>query len=279
VSTGLIVHQSAEARHLLKRRVGTLVLDESHKARRKGQLGASVAPVNNLLAFMQQMARNARHVILGTATPIQTQVLELWDLLGILNQGAEHVMGRDSASRWRFWDETHPLITGQTSPPTEADAWDLLRAPLPARETPMLDSEALQLVSAVRKDLNLSDTQFQVVEPVTSLSPFTRRDVQDTVGSDFFRRNNPFVRHVVLRKRRALEDLGLLERIAVDVHPQPDARPGLYAGVTFEGRGLMTNHAFRVAYQEAERFIELLKLRTASAGLLRSIFCSAFAPH
>ena len=280
VSTGLIVHRSDEMQYLLKRKVGTLVLDESHKARRKGQLGVNASEDNNLLAFMKKMARNARHVILGTATPIQTQVSELWDLLGILNQGAEHVMGRDSASRWRFCDETHPLITGEASPLTEAAAWDLLRAPLPARETPMLDSEALQLISAVRRDLNLSDTQFQVVEPVTSLGPFTRRDVMATTRNDFFRRNNPFVRHVVLRKRRALEGMGLLDRIAVDVHPQPEAKAGTYAGVSFEGRGLVTNHTFRVVYAEAERFVDLLQLRSKGAGLLRSVFlqriCSSF---
>ena len=55
---------------------------------------------NNLLAFMQEAAKRARHVILGTATPIQTDVEELWDLLDILNKGADHVMGR-FGSVWR----------------------------------------------------------------------------------------------------------------------------------------------------------------------------------
>lgn len=280
VSTGLIVHQSHEAQVLKKLKVGTLILDESHKARRKGQLGAQTPPPNNLLAFMLEMARNAQHVILGTATPIQTNVNELWDLLGILNQGAEHVMGRDAASRWRFCDETHPYITGESSPPDEAAAWDLLRAPLPAKETPMLDAEGTQLVRSVRNDLNLNDKKFQVFEPVTSLGPFTRRDIERTTRNDFFRRNNPFVRHVVLRKRRALEDMNLLEKIAVDVHPDPQAKPGHYRGVTFEGKGLQTNHPFRQAYKEAERFIDLLSQRTRGAQLLRSVFlqriCSSF---
>lgn len=103
VSTGLIVHQSAEANVLKRIRVGTLILDESHKARRRGQLGQVEDPEpNNLLAFMLEMANNARHVLLGTATPIQTAVRELWDLLMILNQSADFVMGRDHASIWRF---------------------------------------------------------------------------------------------------------------------------------------------------------------------------------
>lgn len=280
VSTGLVVHQSHEAQVLKKLKVGTLILDESHKARRKGQLGAQTPPPNNLLAFMFEMARNAQHVILGTATPIQTNVNELWDLLGILNQGAEHVMGRDAASRWRFCAETHPYITGESSPPDESAAWDLLRSPLPAKETPMLDTEGVQLVRSVRNDLNLNDKKFQVFEPVTALGPFTRRDIERTTRTDFFRRNNPFVRHVVLRKRRALEDMKLLEKIAVDVHPDPAAKAGRYPGVTFEGKGLQTNLPFRVAYKEAEKFIDLLSQRTRGAQLLRSVFlqriCSSF---
>ena len=39
VSTGLIFHDSEESEHLLNRRYGTVVLDEAHKARRRGGLG------------------------------------------------------------------------------------------------------------------------------------------------------------------------------------------------------------------------------------------------
>jgi superfamily II DNA or RNA helicase len=280
VSTGLIVHQSPEAQVLKKLRLGTLILDESHKARRKGQLGVQTPPPNNLLAFMLEIARNAQHVILGTATPIQTQVNELWDLLAILNQGAEHVMGRESASRWRFCDETHPFVTGEARPADEFAAWDLLRAPLPAKDTPMMDAACSQLVRSVRNELNLADKKFLVTEAVTSLGPFTRRDVQRTTQTDFFRRNNPFVRHVVLRKRRALEAMNLLDSIAVNVHPDPKLPLGHYRGVTFEGKGLMTNAPFRVAYKETERFIDLLSQRARGAQLLRSVFlqriCSSF---
>jgi len=280
VSTGLIVHQSPEAQVLKKLRLGTLILDESHKARRKGQLGVQTPPPNNLLAFMLEIARNAQHVILGTATPIQTQVNELWDLLAILNQGAEHVMGRESASRWRFCDETHPFVTGEARPADEFAAWDLLRAPLPAKDTPMMDAACSQLVRSVRNELNLADKKFLVTEAVTSLGPFTRRDVQRTTQTDFFRRNNPFVRHVVLRKRRALEEMNLLDSIAVNVHPDPKLPLGHYRGVTFEGKGLMTNAPFRVAYKETERFIDLLSQRARGAQLLRSVFlqriCSSF---
>ena len=80
VSTGLIMHQREknefvkEAGLLLKNRYGTVILDEAHKARAKGGLGHKATEPNNLLAFMQKIGYCTEHMILGTATPIQTNV-------------------------------------------------------------------------------------------------------------------------------------------------------------------------------------------------------------
>ncbi|MGB7511565.1 MAG: C-terminal helicase domain-containing protein [Pelodictyon phaeoclathratiforme] len=83
-----------------------------------------------------------------------------------------------------------------------------------------------------------------------------------------------------LRRREALENEGLLDKIAVNVHPIPDARPGTYTGAVFQGIGLMTNHPFELAYQAAESFVSELSKRTKGAQLLQSIFlqriCSSF---
>jgi hypothetical protein len=49
---------------------------------------------------MLAAAQRAKHVILGTATPVQTDVEELWDLLEVLNQGTDHILGR-YGSPWR----------------------------------------------------------------------------------------------------------------------------------------------------------------------------------
>jgi len=86
VSTGLIFRRTPERARLLKEAFGTLVLDEAHRARRGAGTGANADEPNNLLSFMYEAARNSRHVILGTATPIQTDVKELWDLLEILGK-------------------------------------------------------------------------------------------------------------------------------------------------------------------------------------------------
>ena len=78
---------------LISRKYGTVILDEAHKARRRGGLGNKSSEPNNLQAFMLEIGKRTKHMILGTATPIQTDVRELWDLLEILNSGAEFVLG------------------------------------------------------------------------------------------------------------------------------------------------------------------------------------------
>ena len=96
-------------------------------------MGSKRGEPNNLLSFMLEAAKRARHVILGTATPIQTDVEELWDLLDILNKGADHVMGR-FGSVWRQPRSVLPIVTGEKVITDESEAWNLVRNPLPPRQ-------------------------------------------------------------------------------------------------------------------------------------------------
>ncbi|MGH7085799.1 MAG: SNF2-related protein, partial [Acetobacteraceae bacterium] len=96
VSTGLIVNgdDAAERGALKGKSFGVVILDEAHKARMaRDARGREAARPNNLLQFLRQVASNAGSVILGTATPIQLQAVELWDLLHALGQGAAQVLG------------------------------------------------------------------------------------------------------------------------------------------------------------------------------------------
>ena len=67
-STGLIFHDSDERGHLLARKYGTVVLDEAHRARRRGELGKKKDQPNNLLDFMLKIGPRTQHLLLGTAT-------------------------------------------------------------------------------------------------------------------------------------------------------------------------------------------------------------------
>ena len=119
VSTGLIFHMSEERRLLLLKSYGLVILDEAHRARGAKNLGQDERKPNNLLTFMVDIARRARHVLLGTATPIQTDITDLWDLMGILTQGADFVLG-DLMSPWRAQSKAVPVLTGLEKSPTSA---------------------------------------------------------------------------------------------------------------------------------------------------------------
>jgi len=273
VSTGLVFQHTAERDHLIRRSYGTLVLDEAHRARRAGGTGRRAGEPNNLLAFMREAAKHSRHVLLGTATPVQTDVNELWDLLDILGRSADHVLGR-SGSRWRSARLVLDFVTGGKEIEDESEAWDLIRNPLPPRDEDLLFDH-------IRTDFGIAETEYFSSRPAVELSDFTREELKDRVegtlnGLAFFQRHNPIVRHTVLRKRATLEARGLLPRIAVDIHPSRRDQSTLFVGY-----GLLTSSPLDGAYAAAEQFTTLLSQRKKSAGFMRSLLlqriCSSLA--
>ena len=273
VSTGLIFHESDERRYLLERKYGTIVLDEAHRARRRGGLGDKKQEPNNLLAFMLQIGPRTRNLLLGTATPIQTEVYELWDLLRILNAGAEFVVGREPFARWPDWEKALPVVKGDELPVDEKDAWEWLRNPLPPGSEDAL-------FATLRLQLGLPDLSFFTDRGFGSLGFLEKQAVGQALSPGFLREHNPVVRCTVLRRRQTLEEAGLLEKIGVEVHPDPDAPATAYPGVGFSGLGLLTNHPFDLAYRAAEGFTAALKKRTKAAGFMRTLLlqriCSSF---
>jgi superfamily II DNA or RNA helicase len=276
VSTGLIFRGAKEVEHLLRPRrpYGCLVLDEAHRARRERSPSGEPLEPNNLLAFMLAAAGKARHVVLGTATPIQTDPGELFDLLEVLAVNADHVLGRPP-SFWSHGDRTRirEIITGKLLPSSADEAWDWIRNPLPPKaENTLFDD--------IRIDLDLDPKQHFTDAPRMRLDrarddlehrPFEREN-----GLLFFQRYNPVVRHTVLRTRQRLEELGLMTRVAVDTHPDPGRHSPM-----FEGRGLFTSDEFDLAYKAAEDYSTALAARVKSAGFLKSLLlqrlCSSFA--
>jgi len=274
VSTGLIFHDSEERQCLLGRKYGTVILDEAHKARRRGGLGPKKDEPNNLLDFMLRIGPRTRNLLLGTATPIQTEVHELWDLLHILNTGADFVLGRELFSRWADCEKSLPVVKGDATPNDEKDAWEWLRNPLPPA-----DEDAL--FATLRLQLGLAEQSFFTDRGFGSMGFLEQQAIGEALAPRFLQEHNPIVRHTVLRRRQTLEEAGLLERIGVNSHPDPDAPATAYAGVGFNGLGLLTSLPFDLAYQAAEAFSVALKKRTKSAGFMKTLLlqriCSSFA--
>ena len=278
VSTGLVMHQREkdeflkESALLLKNKYGTVILDEAHKARVKGGFGDKSKEPNNLLAFMSQIAKKTKHIILGTATPIQTNVQDLWSLLEILNTDANFVLG-DALSPWNKHEEVIPLITGKTRIDSEEEAWRWLKNPLPP-------SKEDTNINHIRDFLGIKDNSFSCDYEFSDLDPMIQNQwLSECLSENFFKDFNPVLRHTVLRKRKQLEDDGLLERVGVNTHPIK-MKLNQYQ-YRFVGLGVPTNTPFQVAYEKAEEFSQLLRSRTKSAGFMKSLIlqriCSSFA--
>lgn len=270
VSTSLMMRDSLEKQHLLGLRFGSVILDEAHKARSRQGFGKDAGSPNELLAFIREIAARSDHVLLGTATPIQTRPEDLWDLIGILHQGeGRFVLGNDYA-KWHRPQEVDQEVTEPSF------AWELLRSPLPLVNSTQ-EPRARRLYSAIRQDLGLADSKWQANNAFTDLDDITREDLEDELqreisGATFFQRENPFVRHIVLRKRSTLEDSGLLTKIGVDVHPDRDLAMEVHRfNALFEGNALRTSEDSREAYAEARRFGKALAKRGKGGGFMKNL--------
>lgn len=263
MSTGLIVNgdDAGERGALAKQSFGVIVLDEAHKARAsRGQSGRQMPEPNQLLRFLRDAAGKATNVILGTATPIQLDAVELWDLLHALGQGTNQVLGRPFDGGEWMREESIQYLTGEKAwPLNETNRWGLFRNPLPpAAEHPVFRD--------IRSDAGLAS---QIV-----LGP-RYDDLSSDIRNDFLgdfemlaERHNPIVRRVIRRTRPMLEERGLLKRIGVVTHPRHgDGVPSSL----FSGEGLQMSLAFKAAYEAAEAFSRLYAQRFPAAGFLKTI--------
>jgi hypothetical protein len=273
VSTGLITNKAEEAEVLLSRKYGMVILDEAHKARRSRGV-ASDGQANNLLTFMLHVAKQTRHVLLGTATPIQTSVGDLWDLMEVLSVDSTFVLG-STGSKWRdAWQNTHPVVTGQTSPANGRDLWDWVRNPL----APANESKDGGLAAFIRSAQEIGSDTFVVDNAFHNLDQFAQQQLDEAAPTDVLRHSNPVLRHTVLRRRDTLEERGLLARVGVNLHPRTRV---LYDQVPFIDRALPVNPYFEAAYEAAEDYCASVRQRNPGAGFMKTLMlqrlCSSFA--
>jgi len=176
------------------------------------------------------------------------------------------VLGREPLSYWADVERALLVVKGEAAPADEREALEWVCNPLPpGGEVPLFMNLRLQL--------GIPDDRFFTDRGFGSLSYLDQQTLSEVTRPDFLREHNPVVRHTVLRRRCTLEDAGLIQRVAVNVHPDADAPPGTYHGVNFQGLGLLTNHPFDLAYRAAEEFTEALGRRVRGAG------CMALTAH
>lgn len=276
ISTGLIVQPTRERELLSQVNFEILIQDESHKSRTKQGLGKDAGQPNALLQFMLDAAGRSRHVLLGTATPMQTQVDDLWDQLRILHRGdGRFVLGNDFGP-WHYPEQVVPVVTGNEQIDDLEVAWRYLRSPLPPLESSE-ESDFRRVIHEVRGELGMKPQDFDTAASVVDLPRAVRDDLEDLLDTEranmqFFQRHNPIVRHVVLRKRKVLEEAGLLQKVGVDLHPNQEYSrdPNTFA-ILFRQRGLRTDQAFVNAYEAALAFGRAYGKRVGGGGFMKNL--------
>jgi SNF2 family DNA or RNA helicase len=264
VSQGLFSAGSETADCLLTKEYECVIVDEAHRSRRRnlGKKKENQSPdMNNLYSFLIEFSKKTHSMLLATATPIQLYPIELWDLLNILSQKNDSVLGSQSS----FWrknsriSESFELITGEKSIHTNlSDSWDWMRNPFPpTEEDPNFNF--------LRNTLKLKENHFVCKELFRLLKPPVQHKVKVLLSNNFFQKHNPFIRHVVRRERAYLEKPDpitgepYLQKIDVELHGEKDEESLILTGY------------MKDAYDTAEEFCKLLGRRVKSAGFFRTL--------
>jgi hypothetical protein len=120
-------------------------------------------------------------------------------LLSILAAGNEAVLGNDR-SEWRKPEGCLPVVQGEESLPADVfEAWPWVRNPLPART----EGSSFRLL---RQRLGLDDASHVAPEDAYSKMNGPTRTLLGQVAHEFGPNHNPFIRHIVRRTRKYLED-------------------------------------------------------------------------
>jgi len=264
MSTGLIIRGS-EAVNLIKDiTYECIILDEAHRARRTNlgptHRGEKAEP-NNLLRFLMDIAPRTRSLLLATATPVQLDPIEAWDLLNALNEGQNCILGT-LYGRWRSRaQEGIDLVLEQIKPIEEMmDLWEWMRDPLPPPEEGM-DFQLL------RRSLKIDPSVSWVSPEAFYHLPKPDQQRVKRLSKDFFLKHNPFIRHIVRRTRDFLENTidprtnePYLQRIDVRLFGESDAE------------AITLSPFLRDAYDAAEEFCTILARRPGlNSGFMKTI--------
>lgn len=258
VSQGIVTARTPAADELARMEFECVIVDEAHRARRKNLAAPrDAAEPNNLLEFLQALAKRAHSLLLATATPVQMAPVEAWDMLELLARGRENVLG-NSYSRWRRPVEALELAMGRKTLPADrpGESWDWIRNPLPPA------NDGLREVDVLRRNLEIPDTQAVVTTPFDDLRGPDRQRVA-RIAEILPRENNPFIRHIIRRSREWLET-------EIDPVTHEPYLPRI--GVELHGEGAIELPVYlQDAYQHAEAFSKLIGKRLPGGGFLRTL--------
>ncbi len=264
ISQGLIIANSEVVPPLLSKEYECVIVDESHRARRKN-LGKGKEyerpDPNNLYKFLLTLSNRTKSMLLATATPVQLYPIEAWDLLNILAQKTEHVLG-SPYSQWRtkpYEGLLHSMGLTEKQLSTQ-DIWDWLRDPFPPVE------EEEREFGRIRTAVQLQPEQHVIPSfYLDRLDPWDRNRIE-RMNQHFFPNHNPFIRYIIRRERSYLENT-----------INPDTGESFLPKIDVKLFGDRPEDAIylpsylKQAYELATEFCNSLKKRLRNAGFMKTL--------
>lgn len=268
ISQGIITSKSEAAELLKQIKYECIILDEAHRARRKHpekDPDIYKAQPNNLLSFLDEITFQTKSFLLATATPVQINPIEAFDLLNALAlpKEADKVLG-DKYSLWRKKPQTAlNYISGDSEIPTsETVMWEILRNPFPQK------SEKNRRIEIIRNQLDLPD-EASVLQPglYQELRLAQKQKIKELYFDDnFIQNHNPYIRTIIRRTRKFLEDTinketgePYLEKIEVELYGEKDDEALELMGYLYQ------------AYNTAQEFCDLLSARVKGGGFMSTL--------
>jgi len=241
-----------------------VIVDEVHHARRKN-LGPThvneTADPNNLLAYLLELGGRTKSYLLATATPVQMQPIEAFDLLSITASGGNDSVLGNQFSMWRrevF--RSLDIINGTEEVPEDLlELWRWMADPFPP-------GEEHRDYDIIRKALRVADDQACIPwSEFDRLSPPDQAKVRH-LGREFFRQHNPYIRHIIRRTRDFLEQT---------INPEtnePFLKP---IGVRLFGESdrdaIILPTYLQEAYDNAQQFCQSLGHRMRGTGFIETL--------
>ena len=170
-------------------------------------------------------------------------------------------------------------LTGERKFENLREGWDFLINPMPPVGNDDIIADIREEFGMRASEWVLTKLAADITNPVLEMKADLAVSMVEN-GLGYFQRgsHNPLLRHVVLRKRRDLEDLDLIPKLPVDTHPTQ--------GVTlpphiFDGLSVATSPAFDAAYKAADAFTSAYRKRSKAAGFMKTLLlqriCSSHA--
>jgi len=151
------------------------------------------------------------------------------------------------------------MVKGDETPADERDAWEWLRNPLPPA------SEDAYFAT-LRLQLGQPEQSFFTDRGFGSLGFLEKQAVGQALAPGFLREHNPSSATRCSADGRHWKRPRLLERVGVDIHPDPHAPATSYAGVGFSDLGLLTTLPLTSPIRQQRRSRRLYKSAPRQPG-------------